>query len=211
LPGEEHLAASLGVAVGTVRRGLADLVAEGMISRRPKVGTVVTGRAPHHSLRFYFQYFRLHGIDGALIRSETKTLAIARRKPSRRDAEVLGVGADADVVHIERVRSVAGRPVMRDVYALAAARVPGFPEHPDGLPSLLYAHLLQAHGIRISVVREEIHADLATAEDRRLLALPKPAALLVMDFVAYDQAGAAILIGCHRATTRGHRYVNEVR
>jgi GntR family transcriptional regulator len=211
LPGEEHLAAALGVAVGTVRRGLADLVAEGMISRRPKVGTVVTGRAPHHSLRFYFQYFRLHGLDGSLVRSQTKTLAIVRRKPSRRDAQLLGIGVDADVIEIERVRSVGGRPVMRDAYTLPAARVPGFPERPEALPPLLYAHLLQAHGIRVSAVREEIRADLATAEDRRLLALPKPASVLVMDLVMYDQTGAAALIGLHRATTRAHRYVNEVR
>jgi GntR family transcriptional regulator len=211
LPGEEHLAAALGVAVGTVRRGLADLVAEGMISRRPKVGTVVTGRAPHHSLRFYFQYFRLHGLDGALIRSETRTLAIARRKARSREAAVLAIGADSEVIHIERVRSVAGRPVMRDIYQLSAARVPGFPERPQVLPELLYAHLLHTYGIRISAVREEIRADLATAEDRHLLALAKPAAVLVMDLVAYDQAGAAALIGEHRATTRDHRYVNEVR
>lgn len=209
LPGEQHLAAALGVAVGTVRRGLADLVAEGMISRRPRAGTVVTGRAPHHSLRFYFQYFRLHGLDGALIRSETKTLEIVRRGPDRREAELLGGGAE--VIHVERVRSVNGRPVMRDAYTLPAARVPGFPERPEALPALLYAHLLQAYGIRISAVREEIRADLATPEDRRLLAVPEPAAVLVMDFVAYDQTGAAVLIGVHRATTRGHRYVNEVR
>jgi GntR family transcriptional regulator len=171
---------------------------------------VVTGRAPHHSLRFYFQYFRLHGLDGSLLRSETRTLAIARRKARRQEATVLGIGAGADVIHVERVRSVAGRPVMRDIYALPAARVPGFPDQPEALPPLLYAHLL-GYGIRISAVREEIRADLASAEDRRLLALAKPAALLVMDLVAYDQTGAAALLGEHRATTRDHRYINEVR
>jgi GntR family transcriptional regulator len=211
LPGEEHLAAALGVAVGTVRRGLADLVAEGMISRRPKVGTVVTGRTPHHSLRFYFQYFRLHGVDGSLVRSETKTLNIVRRRPDLREAQLFGAGSDVDVVYIERVRSVKGQPVMHDSYSLPAARVPGFPDRPEELPSLLYAYLLQAYGIRISAVREEIRADLATPEDLRALGLQAPAAVLVMDLVAYDQTGAAALIATHRATTQNHRYVNEIR
>src|SRR5258708_1463303 len=49
LTGEVALAAQYGVAVGTVRRALSDLVAEGMMMRRRKTGTVVTGRAPQHS------------------------------------------------------------------------------------------------------------------------------------------------------------------
>src|ERR1700743_1397943 len=49
LPGEVALAEEYGVAVGTVRRALADLTAEGMIARRRRTGTVVTGRMPQHS------------------------------------------------------------------------------------------------------------------------------------------------------------------
>src|SRR5262245_16243840 len=72
LPGEVQLAQSFGVAVGTVRRALAELTAEGLLARRRKTGTVVTGRSAHHSLRSFFQYFRLHGIDGSLVRSRAK-------------------------------------------------------------------------------------------------------------------------------------------
>ena len=39
-----------------------------------KTGTVVTGRSPHHSLRFFFQYFRLHRADGSLVHSTSRFL-----------------------------------------------------------------------------------------------------------------------------------------
>src|SRR5471030_3169518 len=57
LPGEVALTQLFGVAVGTVRRALMDLTAEGLLTRRRKTGTIVTGRTPHHSLRYFFQYF----------------------------------------------------------------------------------------------------------------------------------------------------------
>src|SRR5262245_40726762 len=76
LPGEVALAGQYGVAVGTIRRALADLTADGMLMRRRRTGTVVTGRTPQHSLQFFFQYFRLHGADGALLRSEAEVLSL---------------------------------------------------------------------------------------------------------------------------------------
>ena len=53
LPSETVLAKGFGIAVGTVRRAMSDLVAEGLLSRRRKTGTVVTGpRAPSFAALF---------------------------------------------------------------------------------------------------------------------------------------------------------------
>jgi len=87
LPNENEMARQFGVAVGTVRRALADLTAEGMLSRRPKTGTVVTGRTPNHSLRFYFQYFRLHNIDGKICNSEAETISSEMGPPNTAERE----------------------------------------------------------------------------------------------------------------------------
>ena len=54
-------------------------------------------------------------------------------------------------------------------------------------------------------------AVLADAEDRRMLRLPRPSALLVIADVAYDQAGAPVLLTHRCATTRGYAYINEIR
>jgi len=60
-------------------------------------------------------------------------------------------------------------------------------------------------------VRERAMAVLADAEDRRMLRLPRPSALLVIADVAYDQAGAPVLLTHRCATTRGYAYINEIR
>ena len=211
LPNETVLAQGFGIAVGTVRRAMSDLVAEGLLSRRRKTGTVVTGRSPHHSLRFFFQNFRLHRVDGSLVRSTSEMLSVEPAAATPEQAALLRLKPDAGVIRIHRIRHADGRPVMHDRLVLAADRVPGLPRDPAALPSLLYLHLLERYGIRISAVREQITADLANDEDIALLALARREAVLAIEEVAYDQAGTPTILGYHRATTRAHSYINEVR
>lgn len=210
LPNETTLAQGFGVAVGTVRRAMSDLVAEGLLSRRRKTGTVVTGRAPHHSLRFFFQYFRLHRADGSLARSTSRFLSVETLPATPEQVATLQIRTGG-VISIHRARDVDGRPVMHDRLILAQERLPAWPLDLAGLPSLLYLHLLERYGIRISAVRERISADLASAEDAALLELAERAAVLTIDEVAYDQAGTPTILGFHRASTRAHVYINEVR
>lgn len=210
LAGEIALAAQFGVAVGTLRRALADLTAEGLLVRRRKSGTAVTGRAPQHSLRFFFQYFRLHGADGSLLHSTPEVLSLARDSAGA-DAAGLGLGADEAVIRLHRLRSVGGRKVMHERLVLPAQRLPGFPTGPAAVPALLYLHLLDQYGIRVAAVRENVSAELATAADGQLLHLECPDAVLVIDETAYDQAGHPVILSHHRATTRGYCYVNEIR
>lgn len=211
LPSEVALAQSFGVAVGTVRRALMDLTAEGLLARRRKTGTVVTGRTPHHSLRLFFQYFRLHGLDGSLVRSHARVLSTETGTATPDDAEKLQIAPGAPVVRIRRTRHVDGRPIMADRFTIPADRVPGFPRRAEDVPELLYLHLLERYGTRISAVREQVTADLADAEDLDLLGLTAPAAVLTIDEIAYDQSGVPALLARHRARTEAHRYVNEVR
>ncbi len=74
---------------------------------------------------------------------------------------------------------------------------------PARVPELLYLHLIERYGLRVSAVREADHGGAGRAEDLRLLKLRSPAPLLVIDEVAFDQSGAPVLLGSHRATTGG--------
>jgi GntR family transcriptional regulator len=211
LPSEVALSQTYGVAVGTIRRALMDLTNDGLLSRRRKTGTVVTGRKPQHSLRLFFQYFRLHGLDGSLSKSVTNVTSRARRGATSAEAEKLQIEPGAPIVTFHRVRIVDDRPIMHEHLTLSAERVPNFPERLEEIPSLFYLHLLEHYGIRISAIREQIGADLASEEDARWLELMLPAAVLTIDEVCYDQMAVPVLICSHRATTANHRYVNEVQ
>ncbi len=210
LPNENQLAADLNVAVGTVRRAMQDLVAEGLLMRRRKTGTVVTGRAPHHSMRFFFQYFRLHDSEGNLLKSETVTLAVRRRLPESREVRDLRIDRTTAVIEIERVRMIRGRRVMHERQVLAASRIPDFPDR-DGTPPLLYIFLLERYGIRVSLAREVLQACGIKAEDQANLDIGDADAILQIYTVAYDQTGSPVIVATHRCLTDDLLYINEVR
>jgi GntR family transcriptional regulator len=211
LPSEVALSQTYGVAVGTIRRALMDLTNDGLLSRRRKTGTVVTGRKPQHSLRLFFQYFRLHGLDGSLSKSVTIVTSLDRGTASADEAEKLQIEQGAPIVRFHRYRNVDDLPIMHETLTLPLERVPDFPEQKEDIPALFYLHLLEHHGIRISAIREKIGADLANDDDVRWLGVTLPAAVLTIDEVAYDQMAVPVLIASHRATTANHRYVNEVQ
>jgi GntR family transcriptional regulator len=211
LPGEVALAEQYGVAVGTMRRALSDLTADGMLMRRRKTGTVVTGRTPQHSLRFFFQYYRLHRDDGGLLTSRAEVIAMSRTPADEAEATTFGEAPGEPLIRIERLRWVEERPVMRSLLTMVARRLPGFPDRPEAVPQRIYLHLLDTHGIRIAAVRERFTAGLADVDDRRLLRLPDPTALLIIDEEAFDQAGRPTIVSRHRTLTDGHCCVNEIR
>ena len=64
LPPESTLAARLGVAVGTLRKSLAELAARGVLQRRQGSGTYVQQREGQRSV---YAFFRLERLDGALL------------------------------------------------------------------------------------------------------------------------------------------------
>src|SRR5262249_33567454 len=153
-----------------------------------KTGTVVTGRSPHHNLRNFIQYFRLHDAKGGLLRSTAQVLSLSRHAAGKAEAMAFGVETGAELIRIHRLRRIKQKPVMHAVMTMAAARLPDFPRRPTEIPQLFYLHLLERYGIRLSAVRESITAELASEEDCSLLALAAPAAILVIDERAYDQA-----------------------
>jgi len=211
LPGEVALADQYGVAVGTMRRALADLTAGGMLMRRRKTGTVVTGRASQHGLSFFFQYFRLLAEDGTLLHSEAEVLSVATHRATTTEAALFAIPENELLLDLHRIRHVDRVPVLHSRISLVAGRVPGFPRKTTAVPALIYRHLLEAYGIRIAAVREKLTAELATREDRKLLDLSAPNAVLVINEEAYDQAGTLAILSQHRASTAHHYYSNEIR
>jgi len=210
IPSENALANDFGVSVGTVRRALAELVSEGMLMRRRKTGTVVTGWAPLHNLRYFFQYFRLHNKEGALLKSRTSLLDYQLGEATALDAEKLLIEEGSPVYRLHRLRSIDGVAAMHERFTVVACKVPNFPG-PDELPELLYRFLLDQYGLRVAAVREQLTAGLANEEDCRLLQLPAPHAVMIIDAVSFDQAATPVMMTHQRVSTEHFMYVNEIR
>jgi len=211
LPAEIALAQEFRVSVGTIRRALSELTAAGALVRRRKTGTVVTGRTPQHSLRFFFDYFRLHSREGNLQNSRSVVLTVCTREATVDESERLTISKGEAVLDIHRLRLVSDRPVMHEAIILPDQLVPGFPQEPALVPERIYPVLWDQYGLKISAIRERVEADLATDVDCALLDLTAPAAVLVLHEVAYDQLARPILLNHHRACTRNDIYINEIQ
>lgn len=209
LPNETSLAEMLGVAVGTVRRALADLAADGLIARHPKTGTIVTGRTPHLRLEDSFHYFRLHGPGDSLARAQSRIFGYERRLATPREADILRLDADASVHKFERVRRVDGIAVMRDHVVFPVAIAPDI-ETVDDIPQTLAIYFLERYGIRVAAQREKLSAALADETDRRILERSGEFAVLVIDEIAFDQIGKPVILAFHHAITENFKYLNEV-
>lgn len=210
IPGENELAKQFRVSVGTVRRALGELTTEGLLTRRPRIGTVVTGRTPHHRLHQFFQYFRLHSEDGQLLQSTVKMISASIETANEKEQAKLNFDTNTKnkVLRLKRVRLIEGVPVMWDIFTMPAKLLPNFPF--DDIPERLYIYLLEQYGIRISAVRESLSAELSNEEDKHLLEFFDLRPIMQIEEVAYDPSGTPISWTKHRALTEGLRYVNEV-
>lgn len=209
LPTEPELAETMGVALGTVRRALAELATEGLVARRRRTGTVVTGRMPQHNLKLVFQYFRLHGPHDNLVRSTARIMSYQLRSARSDECERLNLAKDAEVHEIHRVRSVDGVPIMHDRIILPSEYAPSVRSR-DDIPELLYLYLLEKHGVRIAAIRDKMTAEFSTELDQDVLEVPHQFPVLQIDETAFDQQGRPVLIALHRAKTGDFKYINEL-
>jgi GntR family transcriptional regulator len=210
LPSEIVLANTFGVSVGTVRKALSVLTSEGVLMRRRKTGTVVTGWAQIHNLSHFYKYFRLHGKDGRLLKSKTVLLDYTTSEASQLEIEKLNLESSDRVIHLSRIRYIDKQPVMLDFFSLPEKLFPDFPEKED-IPELLYLFLFERYGIHVAAVRENITAELAGETEAELLDLELPHAVLKMEELAFDQTARPVIFSVHQSNTTGFTYINEIR
>lgn len=214
LPAETDLAEMLGVSYGTIRRAMGDLVNEGIVMRRRRTGTVVTGRMPNHTLSRFYKYFRLQTLEGHLTTTVTRVKWVRQRQATPTERERLHLNEGAAQVHeMLRVREAEQKPVMVDRFIIPLVRVPDFPHEPEEAPEIVFNWLLSQYGIQLGAVHEKVTARLATDEEKQWLNKPEkePLALLDINALALDTKNEPLLIMRHAALTDAHCYVNEMR
>lgn len=89
--------------------------------------------------------------------------------------------------------------------------VPEFPTDPTSIPERIYLMLWDKFGLKMSAIREQLEAELASPEDQELLGLPNPSAVLALSEIAYDEQARPILLNLHRAFTKDDVYINEIQ
>jgi GntR family transcriptional regulator len=176
-PGELELVDQYAVSRHTVREALRHLRNEGVVSasrgRRPRLGPVEIEQ-PLGAMVSLFAAVESRGLEQ---RSVVRALdvradgVIARR---------LDLEESASLVYLERLRLADDEPLAIDRVWLPEAVARPLLEA-DFTHTALYTELAEHCGVRLTGGREEIHAALATAAEKRLLHMPPTAALLVVE------------------------------
>lgn len=190
LDGEHALARSFGVARVTVRRALAALVEDGLIERRPGLGTVV--RAPACSTRTVTADCAT--LLPQLLEMDQQTtarlLAFAYVDAPASVAKALRLDASERVQRAVRVRSIEGQPFSHLTTHVPEAIASGYSE--ADLATMPLFRLLERSGVRVDHAQQTISATLATPETAPALELQVGAALIALTRVVYDEAGRGI-------------------
>ena len=207
LPSETRLAEDYGVAVGTLRKALLDLAAEGVVVRRQGKGTVVTS---HDSDAVLFRFFNLRRADGSTLRPESRVLSRQRRSASEAEVASLGLPAAAEVVCITRVRDRDGIPIIFEHIILDADRFGPMETAPEVLPNTLYQLYQAQFGATVHRARETITAASATGACAVELGVAEGTPLLHIRRIALDYNNAPIELRLSWVTTAALHYQTEV-
>ncbi|GAB91657.1 GntR family transcriptional regulator [Gordonia rhizosphera] len=198
LPPERRLAAELGTSRTTLRKALAELTAEGVLSSTQGSGNYVAPSKPvlMRQLTSFSDDLQAMGMT-----VETTLLSAEQAAADAETAAHLGIDVGASVHVLTRLRIVGGEPL-----ALETAHLPG------DLPGLaarvdesgsLYATLREDFGITITDVEDCVQTALASPEHATHLQVPTSAPLLLIDRVSRDSDGR--IVEWTRSYYRGDR------
>ncbi len=156
LPTEAELAGLLGMAVGTIRKALAELAARGLVERRQGSGTYVREASTSKPSRSIYEFFRLELANGGGL----PTAQVLDFKAVKRPAAVPAFGGSAspDCYRVRRLRLLNNEPVaLEEIFFDARHRAALKAEE---LGEALYLFYKQQLGFWISHVED--HVSVAT-------------------------------------------------
>lgn len=208
LPSESRLAAHYGVAIGTLRKAIDELVAERIVLRRHGSGTYV---ATHDTSRLLFHFFHIVPRTGGRRAPTTRMLSFRRARAGADEARRLQLRTGAPVFRIRNLLSLAGQPVVLDDLVLPRhlfADLTG--KILTGRANTIYHLYHMRYGVNVLRTTERLRAVRAGAADARLLGVRAGAALLRISRAALSYADAPVELRESLVNTDAHDYFSDL-
>jgi GntR family transcriptional regulator len=186
LPPERDLAELADVSRVTVRKAVAELVADGLLEQRRGAGSFVRAQAPklEHPLSRLTSF-----TEYMLARGKASTSQVLTRGlffPTPEEAMALGISG-GQVARIERLRSADGTPMAIELSSLPVDILP----YPERVETSLYTVLRDQGGAPTRAIQRITAINLAPSE-AQMLSLPDGAAALRIDRTGYLPSGRPI-------------------
>ncbi|WP_404477386.1 GntR family transcriptional regulator [Novosphingobium sp. BL-52-GroH] len=205
LPSERDLSEMAGLSRVTVRKGIEQLIDEGVLIRRQGSGTFVAKRieAPGARLSSFSDDTRSRGEAPGVVWIY-KSYAL----PTEEEATALQVSATARVARLGRVRLAGGEPLAIEHAVIPAMFMPDL----ESLGDSLY-QALEKHGFRPTSGTQRLRASLATPTEAGILCVQQNSEVLRIERQTRIPDGR--IVEFTRSVYRGDRYefvteLNEV-
>ncbi len=205
LPSERDLSEMAGMSRVTVRKGIEQLIEEGVVVRKQGSGTFVARRieAPGAKLSSFSDDTRSRGEDPGVV-----WIYKSYAQPTEEEATALGVATTARVARLGRVRLAGGEPLAIEHAVIPATFMPDL----ESLGDSLY-QALEKHGFRPVSGTQRVRASLATPTEAGILCVEQNSEVLRIERQTRIPDGR--IVEFTRSVYRGDRYefvteLNEV-
>ncbi|MGI4879744.1 MAG: GntR family transcriptional regulator [Janthinobacterium lividum] len=197
LPSERDLTQMTGLSRVTIRKGIDQLIEEGILFRKQGSGTFVARRieTPGSVLSSFSDDARSRGEDPGVI-----WMIKAYAQPTDEEAAMLQIMPSAQVARLGRIRLSGGEPLAIEHAVVPAEFVPSLDQIGDSLYSTL-----DGNGQRPVRGNQRIRGSLATPTEAGMLSTEPNAAVLRIERLTYRADGRPVEFT--RSTYRGDRYV----
>ncbi len=208
IPTETELAQTHAIAVGTVRKAVDTLVAEGLLNRSQGRGTFV--RRPQFDGSF-FRFFRQVTAAGEHKVPESRILSHSLEAPPAAVRKALALEPGEAVVWLERVRMVNGHRVVREDIWLPASKFKKLLDvSPGAFGNLLYPFYEEICGQAVASATENLTVETADANTARALGIEPGLPVVVIERTALGYNRAPLEYRVSRGAAEGFRYQIDI-
>lgn len=210
IPAESALAQSYGVALGTIRQALSLLVEDGVLQRRHGKGTFVTKGVDGASM---MRFFRFRGVDnGQGEAPQSRILSRRLRSATAHEASVFGIAKDAQVLQLERLRSLAQEPCLLETIVLPLPLFGKLADSDtDAWDDLLYPMYQQRCGVVIQKTQEHLSFSQLNATQAKRLKLAAAHPCVLVERQAFDIAGHCVELRTTRGDAFSFKYSTQLQ
>jgi GntR family transcriptional regulator len=177
LPSESALSEQHNVGRNTIRHALSELAVKGYVESVHGVGTFVSEDHFPKTVEFLYGLSQEMAQRGKNVVSQVIESSLIAADPLL--ARVLGIQLGAEVVFLNRLRVVDGKPAALERAYLPHAFCPGILKH-DFAEESLYEVLSAQYNMKPDHAEQEIGAEIATPQVADLMEMTHPAPVLVI-------------------------------
>ena len=209
IPTESELAQIHSVSIGTVRKAIDLLVADGLLERFQGKGTFVRRPRFNSSL---FRFFRFHQEQGAYRVPNSRILKREVSVFPSSVAKAMNLPEGTEAINLSRLRLIDNQPLLLESIWLPKHRFsPLLAMDPNNYGDLLYP-LYETHcGVMVASAEETLTAEIATDAECDTLGIPQGSLVIVIDRKALAYNGEPLEWRRSRGPASKFHYHVEIR